>query len=114
MRTDKIKSSKFYDAIMETKDAQLARVVIATRLQPTNHGEFFRDLVGKVALEMVGKLSDVRPSDLPSAAHHMVRYCHEVTKAAVETMQADAMLAVNLPSYEQLQDKLRADIGTRE
>lgn len=107
MRIVRLKANKHADLLLVGDAANGPSVVsIATRLRPTTHGDFFKELVSKVTVEVAPHvMADHRPPTY--AAKAIVGLCHEITKAAMDALADDPALAMTTPSYENLLHKLR-------
>lgn len=114
MRVYRIKSTKHSDLLMTGDHKGPSTIHIVTRLRPTQHGEFFRELLLKMAPEALKIVdSDLRAGTYGSpgntarvVADGLVRFCETVAMAAMDTMQRNKALGVNVPSYETLLHKL--------
>ena len=115
MRVVKVKSSKHSDVIMGG-DAHMGptQVNVVTRVRPTVHGDLFKDLIKGMspgAMEMVDRAISHNGTDPHQTAARiakgMVLLAERITMDALEVMQRNPALAVNIPSYDSLMQRLR-------
>lgn len=109
MRVVKLKSNKHIDLIMGG-DSHVGptQINLVTRVRPTTHGEYFKELVARCLPETLPTIFEkCQPPEIEAAVKGVVAVCELATMEVLSRLQLNPALAVNIPSYDTLMQKLR-------